>query len=131
MARIKDSTSATRWCRGISPAGSVPVTKEVKAGATAKVPKAYLFDFFKNFKCYLENVSRAQCQGLAHAIAMYGVLLSVIAFFWLDRSFFTLENVATVYISYLAAICTVGISGLVVAVRWRLARDMVQPKNAS
>jgi uncharacterized membrane protein len=63
--------------------------------------------------------------GNAFSVVLYGILLSVVAFFWLDPSFFTLQRIVIIYISYVVAVLVVGIAGVSFAVRRRKALDQI------
>jgi hypothetical protein len=100
--------------------------KPTKGPAEAgKPPRVYLLEFFKDFKIFFTKTTRLQWIGNVFSVVLYGILLSVVAFFWLDPSFFTLQRIVIIYISYVVAVLVVGIAGVSFAVRRRKALDQI------
>nr|MDO8109212.1 hypothetical protein [Candidatus Sigynarchaeota archaeon] len=98
----------------------VPVAGTAVAG---KTPRAFLFEFFRDFKTFFTKTTRQQWIGNYFSLVLYSILLSVVAFFWIDASFFTLDRVIIIYVIYLVVIGVIGVGGVSYAVRTRLRLD--------
>ena len=96
-----------------------------------KPPRVYLLEFFKDFKTFFTKTTREQWVGNYFSIALYGILLSVVAFFWIDPSFFTLENIVIIYVSYLVAVLVVGLAGVSYGIRHSISKKLAAKPGES
>ncbi|MEX2682205.1 MAG: hypothetical protein Q6373_011430, partial [Candidatus Sigynarchaeota archaeon] len=106
---------------------AMPALGPVESG---KPPRVYLLEFFKDFKIFFTKTTREQWVGNYFSIALYGILLSVVAFFWIDPSFFTLDHIIIIYVSYVVAVLVVGLAGVSYSIRHSISKKLTaKPEN--
>ncbi|MHA1369221.1 MAG: hypothetical protein ACTSRA_05865, partial [Promethearchaeota archaeon] len=100
--------------------------KKKEKNRNMKPPRAYLLEFFKDFKTFFTKTKKHQWIGIGFSLAIYGIMLSPVFLIPLGSGFFDQQRAILTYAIYVLLISIVGVTGVYFARSWRLNHDRKQ-----